>query len=270
MTATEQPRIRVGVGGWNFPPWRGTFYPPGLAQSRELAHASGRLTTIEINSTFYGSQKPESFRRWAGETPDDFVFSVKGPRYATNRRELAESGPAIERFFASGVLELGPKLGPVLWQLAPNKAFDEQDIRAFLELLPHEVAGRPISHVLEVRHQSFSAPAFIALMRQFSVPVAFAHASNYPAIPDTTGTFVYARLQRCVDAEPAGYPSAELETWAARFRSWSVGTTPQDLQPVDASTTAAALPRPCFVYFISGAKVRAPAAAVSLLERLAA
>ena len=158
--------IRVGIGGWVFKPWRGSFYPQGLAQARELEYASRVLTTIEINGTFYGSQKPESFRRWAAETPDDFVFSVKGPRFTTHRAVLAEAGSSIERFFASGVLELKAKLGPVLWQFPPFKTFEPQDLSAFLALLPQRLEGRPIRHVVEVRHPSFCAPQFVALMRE--------------------------------------------------------------------------------------------------------
>src|SRR5918998_2618906 len=198
--------IRVGIGGWTYEPWRGTFYPPGLPQARELAYASSRLTSIEINGTFYRTQSPASFRKWADETPDGFVFSLKGPRYATNRSRLAEAGESIARFFDSGVTELGPKLGPILWQFAPTKRFDEEDFSAFLDLLPREVDGRPIRHVVEVRHDSFRVPAFIALLRGQGVPVVHADADNFPAIADVTGDFVYARLQRSAEDEPAGYP----------------------------------------------------------------
>src|SRR5205823_10068117 len=161
--------IRVGIGGWVFEPWRGVFYPKGLPQARELAHASRQLTSIEINGTFYGTQKPDSFLRWAEETPDDFVFSLKGPRYATHRRVLAEAGPSIERFFASGVLGLKSKLGPVLWQLPPTKAFDAGDFAAFLALLPKHLDGRAIRHAVEVRHDSFLDTAFVALLREHAV-----------------------------------------------------------------------------------------------------
>jgi uncharacterized protein YecE (DUF72 family) len=159
-------KIFVGIGGWNFAPWRGAFYPKGLVQTKELAYASAHLTSIEINSTFYGSQKPETFRKWARETPDGFVFSVKGPRFATNRRVLAEAGDSIKRFFASGVLELGDRLGPFLWQFTPTKKFDEPDFGAFLKLLPTKIGGKALRHVVEVRHESFCDPSFIALLRQ--------------------------------------------------------------------------------------------------------
>ena len=260
--------IRVGIGGWNFPPWRGTFYPPGLTQARELGYASRQLTTIEINSTFYGAQRPESFRRWAAETPDDFVFSVKGPRFATNRTRLAEAGPSVERFFASGVLELGSKLGPVLWQLAATKKFEAEDLAGFLDLLPREIDGRPIRHVLEGRHDSFRTPEAVRLLRDRRIPLVFADSDRYPAIPDVTGDFVYARLQRCVEEETTGYAPAALDHWAKRFRVWQSGGQPNDLPPLDPDTAAPAGPRQCFVYFISGAKVRAPAAATALLQRL--
>src|SRR5262245_39615219 len=188
--------IRVGIGGWVFEPWRGAFYPKGLSQARELEHASRKLTTIEINATFYRTQKPESFRKWAAETPDDFVFSLKGPQFATNRRVLAEAGQSIERFFASGVLELKSKLGPVLWQMAPTKKFDPEDFAGFLALLPPKLDGRPLRHVVEVRHASFLAPAFIELLRKFSVAVVVVESDKHPLIADVTGDFVYARLQR--------------------------------------------------------------------------
>src|SRR6202451_4538629 len=182
-------QIYAGVGGWNFAPWRGVFYPKGLPQAQERAHAGSHLTSIEINSTFYGSQKPESFRKWASTVPDGFVFSVKGPRFATNRRVLAEAGDSINRFLNSGVLELGDRLGPVLWQFAPTKKFDAADFGKFLELLPRKLEGRALRHVVEVRHDSFGAPDFIALLRQFETPVVFAEHGKYPAIADVVGDF---------------------------------------------------------------------------------
>ena len=260
--------IRVGVGGWTFEPWRGVFYPAGLAQARELQHASRHLTSIEINGTFYGSQKPESFRRWAADTPDDFVFSLKAPRFATNRRVLAEAAPSIERFFASGVLELGDKLGPVLWQFAPTKQFDEADFDAFLSLLPRTVEGRAIRHVVEVRHESFRVPAFVTLLRRHRVTVAYADSDKYPAIPDVTGDFVYARLQRSIEEEATGYAPPALDAWARRLRTWAEGSEPDDLPRVGDGPADGREPRPCFVYMISGAKVRAPLSARELIGRL--
>jgi uncharacterized protein YecE (DUF72 family) len=242
--------IRIGIGGWVFPPWRGTFYPAGLPQAQELNHASRRLTAIEINGTFYNSGRPESFRKWRDDTPDGFVFSVKGPRFVTHRKELASAKDSLDLFFSRGVVELGDKLGPVVWQFAPFKPFDEADFAAFLDLLPREVGGRKIRHVVEVRHPSFRTPTFTDLLRQHGVAVASVHDEKYPAFEDVTGDFVYLRLRRCVEDEPTGYPEAELDRWADRLREH------------------AAEGRDVFLYFINGAKVRAPAAAQALIRRL--
>jgi uncharacterized protein YecE (DUF72 family) len=246
------PRVRVGIGGWVFPPWRGVFYPPGLTQARELAHASRQVTAIEINGTFYGSQKPASFRRWYEETPEDFVFSLKGPRFVTHRSDLSTAGPSIDRFFTTGVLELRGKLGPVLWQFAPQMAFDEAGFAAFLELLPKQLDGRPIRHVVEVRHRSFAVPSFTELLHRHRVAVAMVDDNKYSAYEAVTGDIVYARLRRCVEEEPTGYAPDALDGWAERFRRQS-----------------AEIGCDCFVYFINGAKLRAPAAAQALLQRLA-
>jgi uncharacterized protein YecE (DUF72 family) len=242
------PKVRVGIGGWVYPPWRGVFYPPGLRQASELTHASRQVTAIEINGTFYGAQKPASFRRWHDETPEDFLFSVKGPRFATHRSDLAAAGPSIDRFFASGVLELRDKLGPILWQFAPWMRFAEAGFAAFLELLPRRLEDRAIRHVVEVRHQSFASVAFTDLLRRHEAAVAFVDDDQHPAFAEITADFVYARLRRCVESEPTGYSPDDLDRWAERFRQQDV---------VD-----------CFVYFINGAKVRAPAAAQALLQRL--
>jgi uncharacterized protein YecE (DUF72 family) len=244
-------KIRVGIGGWVFPPWRGVFYPPGLPQKNELAHASRRVTAIEINGTFYGAQKPASFRRWHDDTPEDFVFSLKGPRFATHRSDLAAAGPSIERFFSSGVLELREKLGPILWQFAPWMPFDETGFAGFLELLPRALDNRAIRHVVEVRHRSFVSPAFNDLVRRHNVAVALVDDDKYPAFEDPTGDFLYARLRRCAETEPTGYSPEAIAGWADRFRR----------QSSEAG-------HDCFVYFINGAKVRAPAAAEALIRRL--
>jgi uncharacterized protein YecE (DUF72 family) len=260
--------IRVGIGGWVYAPWRGTFYPKGLPQARELEHASRHVTSIEINGTFYGAQKPASFRRWQADTPDDFVFSVKGPRYATHRRALGEAAPSIERFFNSGVLELGEKLGPVLWQFPPFTKFDAGAFDAFLALLPHRLDGRAIRHVVETPHASFASPEFIALLRRHKVAAALVDSEGRVPIPDVTADFVYARLRRNLASEPDGYPAADLATWMARFRAWAKGGAPADLPPIAPAPAGKKSPRDCFVYFIAGAKERAPLAAMAMLKRL--
>jgi uncharacterized protein YecE (DUF72 family) len=259
--------IRVGIGGWVFKPWRGEFYPEGLPQARELEYASRKLTAIEINGTFYSTQKPESFRKWAAETPDDFVFSLKGPRFTTHRRVLAEAGESVERFFSSGVTELKGKLGPILWQFHPGKKFEPDDFAAFLALLPQRLDGTPIRHTVEVRHESFLTPAFIALLRKFSVAPVLVESDKHPLIADVTGDFVYARLQRTSEKEKTGYPARALDAWAKRARSFADGGAPDDLTTI-APPSSAAAKRDVFIYMISGAKVRAPAAAMALIERL--
>ena len=262
--------VRVGIGGWTYEPWRGVFYPPGLPAKRELEHASRHVTAIEINGTFYRSQGPKSFAKWREETPDDFVFSVKGHRAVVNAKKLGEAGGAVEWFFKSGVTELGPKLGPVLWQLAPFKKFDAEDLGAFLALLPREVEGVPIHHALEVRHTSFLVPEFIALAAKHSVAIVYADSDDHPAIADPTAGFVYARLQRSGADEATGYSPADLDQWAKRARVWAAGGVPEDLPRVSEARTAKAAKaaRPVYLFFISGAKERNPAAAQALIARL--
>jgi uncharacterized protein YecE (DUF72 family) len=264
---SKSGRICIGVGGWTFPPWRSTFYPEKLPHAKELEYAASNLTSIEINGTYYGSQKPESFRKWAREVPDGFVFSVKGPRFATNRRVLAEGGDSVKRFYDSGVLELGDRLGPVLWQFAPTKKFDAADFGAFLELLPRKLDGRALRHVVEVRHASFCVPDFIALLRKFATPVVFAEHGSYPAIADVTGDFVYARLQKGNDEIKTCYPPKQLDAWAKRLQLWAGGGEPDDLPRVD-PTSAKKVPRDVFAYVIHEGKVRAPAGAMELIERV--
>ena len=259
--------IRVGIGGWVYEPWRGVFYPKGLPQAQELSYASRKVTAIEINGTFYGTQKPESFRRWADETPDDFIFSLKGPRYATPRRDLTQAGESIERFFASGVLELKSKLGPLVWQFAPTKKLDADDFAAFLALLPQRLDGRSIRHAVEVRHESFLAPAFIDLLREHSVAIVLVDSEKHPMIADVTSDFVYLRLERSSEAIETGYKPADLDRWANRARAWSEGNAPGEL-PTIAPCMSGSSKRDVFVYMISGAKVRAPAAAMALIERI--
>ena len=268
MTA-KTAHIYVGIGGWNYEPWRGVFYPEGLAQAKELSYAARRLTSIEINSTFYGSQKPESFRKWASAVPDGFKFSVKGPRFATNRSVLAEAGDSIKRFVNSGVLELRDRLGPLFWQFAPTKKFDAVDFGKFLELLPTKADGASLRHVVEVRHPSFRTPEFIALLRQFGIPVVFTDHATYPSLADVTGDFVYARLQQGQDAIPTAYPAKELDAWARRLQTWAQGEEPGDLPRVaPAQAPKKPAPRDVFAYVIHEGKIRAPAAAMALIERL--
>jgi uncharacterized protein YecE (DUF72 family) len=257
-------RIRIGVGGWTFEPWRGVFYPAGLAQARELDFASRALGSIEINGTYYGAQKPASFARWRDATPEGFVFSVKAPRFATSRRVLAEAGPAIARFLGGGVLELGEKLGPINWQFLPTKTFDAADMAAFLALLPAEVEGRALRHVLEVRHPSFRCEAFVALARQHQVAIAVAGDSAHPQIADATAPFVYARIMGTLEGAAQGYPDAALEVWARRARAWAAGKVPEGLAHVSRARSGG--PRDVFLYVIGGHKVANPAAAQALMR----
>jgi uncharacterized protein YecE (DUF72 family) len=262
-------RIRVGIGGWIYAPWRGTFYPKGLKQADELAYAASHLTSIEINATHYRLQSKTSFRKWAEAAPDGFVFSVKGPRLVTQQKVLAETGGFIARFLSSGLAELGDKLGPVLWQFAPFKPFDRDDFAKFLDHLPHELDGLKLNHVVEARHQSFGDPAFVTLLRDRGVTASFTDAESWPNIADLTGDVIYARLQRGDDTLAAAYPPKELDAWAERARVWAEGGTPKDLPLVDAAHRPDAKPRDVFIYFIHEGKLRAPAAATALIARLA-
>jgi uncharacterized protein YecE (DUF72 family) len=265
--ATSPGRIRVGVGGWVYEPWRDNFYPAGLAHARELDYLSRRVTAIEINATYYRTQSPASFAKWRDATPDDFVFALKATRYATNRRVLAEAGESIERFVNSGLAELGPKLGPIVWQFATTKAFDAEDFAAFLKLLPASVGSTPLRHVMEVRHPSFMAAEYIALARRHGVATVFADSDDYPSFADVTGDFVYARLMRCESACETGYPAPAIAAWAERARTWRAGGEAAGLPRVEAAAAPTAA-RDVFMFFISGAKERAPAAAVATLAAL--
>ena len=262
-------RIRIGIGGWNYEPWRDNFYPPGWPPEHELSYASSALGVIEINSTYYGTQKPASFAKWREQTPDDFVFSVKANRFATNRRVLAEAGDSIGKFIGSGIAELGPKLGPIVWQFATTKRFEAGDFEAFLALLPDRVDGLPLRHVLDVRHASFLCPEYLALARQRGAATVYTDSDEYPPIADLTSDFVYARLMRTVSEQATGYAPAELDTWAGRLQAWAAGSEPADLPRVAPAGSPAA-PREVYAFFISGAKERAPAAALATIERLAA
>ncbi len=249
MAKTKAGNIFVGVGGWNFAPWRGTFYPKGLTQARELHYASRELTAIEINSTFYGLQKPATFQKWHDETPDGFMFSVKAPRFVTNRKTLASGASSIERFLDSGVLSLGAKLGPINWQLAPTMQFDARDLAGFLALLPREREGHALRHALEVRHASFDCEEFVALVREHQVAVVEAGDSDYPRIQARTAPFSYLRVMGTKANAPKGYPPAALARWRQRAQ-------------------ALAADGDVFLYFISGAKERNPLAARALIAAL--
>jgi uncharacterized protein YecE (DUF72 family) len=259
--------IHVGIGGWNFEPWRDNFYPAGWPHARELEYASRKLTAIEINSTFYGPQSPKTFARWAAETPEGFVFSLKAPRFATNRRVLAEAGESITRFVRGGIAELGARLGPIVWQFPPTKRFDAADFGAFLDLLPHELDGRPLRHAMDVRHESFRSPDYLALARRHEVATVFTESDDYPPIPDLTAGFVYARVMRTHAGEPQGCTPQVLASLAACAQAWRDGGEPTGLPRVE-DTPAPRQPRDVFLYFISGAKEKAPAAAMGLIAAL--
>ncbi|GGA80978.1 hypothetical protein GCM10011491_05320 [Brucella endophytica] len=260
--------IRAGIGGWTFEPWEGTFYPDDLPKKKQLEYASRQLATIEINGTYYGSQKPETFAKWASEVPDGFVFSLKGNRFVTNRRVLAEAGESVERFLTQGVTELGPHLGPILWQFAPTKKFDEADFEAFLKLLPEKQDGLKLRHTVEVRHPSFAVPEFVALARKYNVAVTCAEHFDYPEIADVTADFVYARLQKGDDNIPTAYSPSALDRWMERAELWAKGGAPDDLACADPQSKAPAEPRDVFVYFIHEGKIRAPNAARAFMERV--
>jgi uncharacterized protein YecE (DUF72 family) len=267
MPSPKTGKIRIGIGGWTYAPWRGTFYPSDLTQARELQHASKNLTSIEINGTFYGLQKPASYEKWYQETPEDFVFSLKAPRYATNRKILADAHETIERFFASGVLLLKQKLGPINWQFATTKKFDPEDFEAFLKLLPASIEGQKLKHAIEVRNDTFKTPEFIALARKYKVAVVLAADSDYPQIADITAPFVYARIMGTSDKEAKGYSAKALDSWAERARRLAAGTTPDDLE-TSAAPPAKTTARDVYLYVISGFKERNPAAAMALIKRL--
>ena len=263
--------VRIGIGGWTYAPWRDSFYPAKWPQKRELDYAAARLTAIEINGTYYSSFKPASFAGWAAAVPDGFVFTLKASRYCTNRKVLAEAGESIERFVGQGIVELGDRLGPILWQFMATKKFDPDDMAAFLALLPAAHAGVPLRHAIQVRHESFADPAFIAMARKAKVAVVYADSAEYPAIADVTGDFVYARLEAAEEAHSAGYSDAALDVWAKAAQVWAAGGQPDGLPdglPYVVADAPAKTPRETFVFFINGAKVRAPHGAMALIERV--
>ena len=260
--------IRVGIGGWNFQPWRENFYPPGWPQARELEYASQRLTAIEINSTYYGAQKPATFAKWRDTAPDGFVFSLKAIRFATQRRMLADGTDSIKRFVESGIAELGDKLGPIVWQLAPTHKFDAADLTAFLELLPAQVDGIKLRHALDVRHPSFQCAEYLALARRHKAATVFTESDDYPAIAEPTADFVYARIMRTHSALPEGCAPEVFPALARAARIWAEGGEPEGVPRIEPAPAEPGPPRDVFMYFISGAKERAPAAAMALRRAL--
>jgi uncharacterized protein YecE (DUF72 family) len=246
----SEPKIRVGIGGWTYPPWRGVFYPPGLPQSREQGYAMERFGAIEINATFYGRQSPKSWEAWGKAAPEGFQFAVKGSRYCVTRPKLAEAGEGVGNFLNQGLAALGPKLGPILWMLSARRRFDRDDIAAFLELLPRDLDGLPLRHAIEPRHETFRDPAFTALAKENDVAIVFGDDDEFPCIDADTTSFRYARLQRMREDIPTGYDDAALDGFAERARSW------------------ASAGRDAYIFMINGAKIRAPAAAIALIERL--
>jgi uncharacterized protein YecE (DUF72 family) len=285
-------RVRIGISGWTYAPWRGKFYPAKLAHKRELAYASGIFDSIEINGTFYGLQRPESFARWAEETPEDFVFAVKGSRYITHMRRLIEVETPLANFFASGLLRLGPKLGPILWQFPPNFRFEAARFERFFKLLPHDTeaaahlarrhdkrlegrawletdAPRPLRHAVEIRHASFVAPEFIELLRAYDVALVCADTVEWPRLMDVTADFVYCRLHGSEVLYASGYDETSLGRWAVRVRAWAAGRAPRDAERVIKRSAPDKRPRDVYVYFDNDMKVRAPADALRLRELVA-
>jgi uncharacterized protein YecE (DUF72 family) len=247
----SEAQIRVGIGGWTYPPWRGVFYPEKLPQSKELEYASRQLGVIEINATFYGRQKPSSWESWAKTVPDRFQFAIKGSRFCVTRSRLCEGAEGIGNFFAQGFAALGPKLGPILWQFAPRRKFDADDIAGFIDLLPHKLEGIALRHAIEPRDESFRDERFFQLCRDRNIAVVLDDSDDYPGIEADTADFAYARLQRMREEVTTGYEDEALDGFAQRACDWQKGG------------------RDAYVFMINGAKVRAPAAALALQERLA-
>jgi uncharacterized protein YecE (DUF72 family) len=248
--------IRVGIGGWDYDPWRGSFYPPGLAKAKQLEYAAGRLTAIEINATYYKLQSPELFARWAKAVPDGFKFAVKGSRYCSNRKVLGDGGEAVERFCGQGFTELGDRLGPILWQLMATKRFDPEDFAAFLALLPRQVAGVTLRHAVEVRHESFRDAAFVAMARAAGVAIVYGDSAAYPCVADLSGDFAYARLMCAREEVETGLCGKRRSTAGRSRRRLGARRSPPGL-PYTAEPPRRA-PRDTYMFFISGAKERNP------------
>lgn len=284
--------IRIGISGWRYEPWRGIFYPEGLAQRQELAFASRIFGSIEINGSFYSLQSPSSWHVWHDETPEDFVFAVKGPKYLTHQLRLKEPRAPLANFLASGVLALGPKLGPILWQFPPQLPFKPERFAAFFDLLPHDTAEalalasqhdarlegrthlvidrrRPLRHAVEVRHASFATPAFVALLRRHGIALVVADtAGRWPLLEDLTADFVYLRLHGDEELYASGYGEAALERWAARIDTWSAGGQVADARLVSDRSAPRRARRDVFCYFDNDVKVHAPYDAARLAARL--
>lgn len=259
--------IRVGIGGWTFAPWRDNFYPKGLVQRRELEYASRRLSTIEINGTYYGTQKPATYARWRDETPEGFVFSAKAPKRIMQSRTLAKAGPQVEDFIG-GTAELGDRLGPLVWQFEQGTRIERHDFAAFLDLLPKAVNGHRLRHVLDVRDPGFVDAGYLALARSHAMATVFTDSDEHPSFADVTADFVYARLMRSRADVASGYPPGEVARWVERARLWAEGREPDDLPRIEPARSAASAPREVFVYFIASAKARNPAAAMAFQQRL--
>jgi uncharacterized protein YecE (DUF72 family) len=283
--------IRIGISGWTYAPWRGVFYPKDLVQKKELIYASSVLRSIEINGTFYSMQQPTSFRRWAAETPSDFVFSVKGPKFLTHIRRLKEAEQPLANFFSSGLLSLGKKLGPILWQLPPSFRFEPDVVEAFLRLLPHDtkeastlaqqhddrMKGRsvtdspsvlPVRHAMEVRNKSFAVPEFIAMLRKYDVAAVCADTVQWPRMMDVTSDFMYCRLHGSEVLYASGYTDEALDKWAGRVIEWARGSEPEDAEKISDAAPSDERPRDVFVYFDNDLKVKAPFDAQSLRTRV--
>jgi uncharacterized protein YecE (DUF72 family) len=288
----SQSAIRIGISGWRYAPWRGTFYPEDLPQRRELEFASGKLNSIEINGTFYSLQSPASFRQWHEQTPGDFLFSVKGGRYITHMRRLKDVRDPLANFLASGVLLLKEKLGPILWQFPPNFVFDAGRFETFFQLLPRDTnsaadlarrhhsklrlgswirtdANRPLRHAVEIRHPSFADPAFIALLRKYNIALVIADtAGKWPYLEDITADFIYVRLHGDEELYASGYTDEALDRWAGRLRAWRRGAEPADAQRVGPAARRRSAGRDLYVYFDNDVKVHAPYDAMHLAQRL--
>ncbi len=270
IAVARPPAIRVGVGGWTFEPWRDNFYPKGWAHARELEYASRQLSAIEVNGTYYSAQKPATFAKWRDDTPDDFVFSLKASRFATNRRVLGEAGESIQRFVSSGITELAHKLGPIVWQFAPTKKFDQGDFEAFLKLLPNQQDGVALRHALDVRHDTFKSAEYLALARRYGITTVFTDSDDYPSFADATGSFIYTRMMRTDAQLQDGCTPQALDQLTACSKVWHAGGEPDGLPRVESAAATTTAPRDVFMYFISGAKEKAPAAAIALRQRVEA